>query len=361
MSKITKNILTVLIILIILAGIFYPKLNALFKPKDEKEKKEVTTKAKGGKTSVIVTVLSPTRLDDLVNTNGTILPNEEVEIRSEISGRIVTLNIKEGDVVRKGTTLLHINDEDLQARLKKLGYNKKLAEDNEARQKRLLEKEAISQREYDIAVNSVNTVSADMEDLSAQIQKMTIKAPFDGIIGFRFVSLGSYISPTTKIATLTNTNPAKIEFAIPAKYSSIVRVGSKIDFSVENSEQKFVGTVYAIDPKIDPDTRTLQIRAIAPNPTHKLIPGSFARVELVLKSKGSAIMIPTESIIPEQKGNKVFVVKNGRAMSVKVQLGTRGDKNVEVLSGLSTGDTLITTGIMQVKPEGEVDIREIIK
>ena len=361
MSKITKNILTVLIILLIVAGIFYPKLKTFFKPKDEKDKKKLATKAKGGKTSVIVMVVNPTRLDDLVNSNGTILPNEEVEIRSEISGRIVTLNIKEGDLVRKGTTLLHINDEDLQARLKKLGYNKKLAEDNEARQKRLLEKEAISQREYDIAVNSVNTVSADMEDLSAQIQKMTLKAPFDGIIGFRFVSLGSYISPTTKIASLTNTNPAKIEFAIPAKYSSIVRVGSKIDFSVENSEQKFIGTVYAIDPKIDPDTRTLQIRAIAPNPTHKLIPGSFARVELVLKSKGSAIMIPTEAIIPEQKGNKVFVVKNGKAISVKVQLGTRSDKNVEVLSGLSTGDTLITTGIMQVKPDGEVDIREIIK
>lgn len=361
MSKITKNILTVLIILLIVAGIFYPKLKAFFKPKDEKEKKELATKAKGGKTSVIVTVVSPTRLDDLVNSNGTILPNEEVEVRSEISGRIVTLNIREGDRVRKGTTLLRINDEDLQARLKKLGYNKKLAEDNEARQKRLLEKEAISQREYDIAVNSVNTVSADMEDLTAQIQKMTLKAPFDGTIGFRFVSLGSYISPTTKIATLTNTNPAKIEFAIPAKYSSIVRVGSKIDFTVENSEQKFVGTVYAIDPKIDPDTRTLQIRAIAPNPSHRLIPGSFARVELVLKSKGSAIMIPTEAIIPEQKGNKVFIVKNGRAISIKVQLGTRGDKNVEVLSGLSPGDTLITTGIMQVKPEGEVDIREVIK
>jgi len=361
MSKITKNILTVLIILLIVGGIFYPKLKAFFKPKEEKEKKEFAAKTKGGRTSVIVTVVSPTRLDDLVNSNGTILPNEEVEIRSEISGRIVTLNIKEGDLVRKGTTLLHINDEDLQARLKKLGYNKKLAEDNEARQKRLLEKEAISQREYDIAVNSVNTVSADMEDLSAQIQKMTLKAPFDGIIGFRFVSLGSYISPTTKIATLTNTNPAKIEFAIPAKYSSIVRVGSKIDFSVENSEQKFIGTVYAIDPKIDPDTRTLQIRAISPNPSHKLIPGSFARVELVLKSKGSAIMIPTEAIIPEQKGNKVFLVRNGKATPVKVQLGTRGDKNVEVLSGLSTGDTLITTGIMQVKPDGEVDIREVIK
>ena len=362
MSKFTKNLLTASIILLIVTGIFYPKLKTLFKPEGEKDKKELASKVKGGgKTSVIVMVVSPTRLDDLVNTNGTILPNEEVEIRSEISGRIVTLNIKEGDFVKKGTTLLHINDEDLQARLRKLGFNKKLAEDNEARQKRLLEKEAISQREYDIAVNSVNTVSADMEDLSAQIQKMTLKAPFDGTIGFRFVSMGSYISPTTKIATLTNTNPAKIEFAIPAKYSSIVRVGSKIDFSVENSEQKFVGTVYAIDPKIDPDTRTLQIRAVAPNPARKLIPGSFARIELVLKSKGSAIMIPTEAIIPEQKGNKVFVVQHGKATPIKVQLGTRGEKNVEVLSGLSTGDTLITTGIMQVKPDGEVDIREVIR
>ena len=366
MSKITKNILTVLAILLVLGIFFYPKLKTVFKSKDEKDKKEASGDkdakgGKGGKTSVIVTVVHPTRLDDLVNTNGTILPNEEVEIRSEISGRIVTLNIKEGDFVKKGTTLLHINDEDLQARLKKLGFNKKLAEDNEARQKRLLEKEAISQREYDIAVNSVNTISADIEDLSAQIQKMTLKAPFDGTIGFRFVSLGSYISPTTKIATLTNTNPAKIEFAVPAKYSSIVRKGGKIEFTVESSEQHYVGTVYAIDPKIDPDTRTLQIRAIAPNPVHKLIPGAFARVELVLKSKGSALMIPTEAVIPEQKGSKVYIVQNGKAVSKKVQLGTRGDKDVEVLSGLSVGDTLITTGIMQVKPDGDVEIREVVK
>lgn len=366
MSKITKNILTVLAIILVLGIFFYPKLKTVFKPKEEKDKKEASSSkeakgVKGGKTSVIVMVVHSTRLDDLVNTNGTILPNEEVEIRSEISGRIVTLHIKEGDFVKRGTTLLHINDEDLQARLKKLGFNKKLAEDNEARQKRLLEKEAISQREYDIAVNSVNTISADIEDLTAQIQKMTLKAPFDGTIGFRFVSLGSYISPTTKIATLTNTNPAKIEFAVPAKYSSIVRKGGKIEFTVESSEQHYVGTVYAIDPKIDPDTRTLQIRAIAPNPVHKLIPGAFARVELVLKSKGSALMIPTEAVIPEQKGSRVFIVQNGKAISKKVQLGTRGEKDVEVLSGLSVGDTLITTGIMQVKPDGEVEIREVIK
>jgi membrane fusion protein, multidrug efflux system len=366
MSKITKNLLTVLTILLVLGIFFYPKLKTVFKPKDEKEKKEAgggkdAKGGKGGKTSVIVTVVHPTRLDDLVNTNGTILPNEEVEIRSEISGRIVTLNIKEGDFVKKGTILFHINDEDLQARLKKLGFNKKLAEDNEARQKRLLEKEAISQREYDIAVNSVNTISADIEDLSAQIQKMTLKAPFDGTIGFRFVSLGSYISPTTKIATLTNTNPAKIEFAVPAKYSSIVHKGEKVEFKVESSEQNYVGTVYAIDPKIDPGTRTLQIRAITPNPSGKLIPGAFARVELVLKSKGSALMIPTEAVIPEQKGSKVFIVQNGKAVSKKVKLGTRGEKNVEVLSGLSVGDTLITTGIMQVKPDGDVEIREVIK
>jgi membrane fusion protein, multidrug efflux system len=366
MSKITKGILTALTILMIVGLFFYPKLKKVFASKEGDKKEQAgggkdAKGGKGGKTSVIVMVVKAKRLDDVVNSTGTILPNEEVEIRSEVSGKIVTLNIREGDFVKRGTVLFHINDEDLQARLKKLGFNKKLAEDNEARQKKLLEKEAISQREYDISVNSVNTISADIEDLQAQLQKTTVKAPFDGTIGFRYVSLGSYISPTTKIATLTNTNPAKLEFSVPAKYASVARVGGEIDFSMEDDEQHFVGTVYAIDPKIDPQTRTLQIRATSPNAKHKLIPGAFARVELVLKTKGSAIMIPTESVVPEQKGSKVFLVKGGKATPIKVKLGTRGDKEVEVLSGLFVGDTLITTGIMQVKPDGEVDIREVIK
>ena len=163
MNKITKTLLSVLTIALILGLAFYPKIKKTFFSAETKEKgkEKGGPGGKGGKTAVVVTVVKSTRLDDMINSTGSILPNEEVDIRSEIAGRIIALNIKEGDVVAKGTVLLRINDDDLQARLRKLGYNKKLAEDNEARQKVLLQKEAISQREYDIAVNSVNTISAD--------------------------------------------------------------------------------------------------------------------------------------------------------------------------------------------------------
>ena len=146
-------------------------------------------------------------------------------------------------------------------------------------------------------------------------------------------------------------------FSIPAKYASQIRHGSKIGFTVEGSEQHFVGTVYAIDPKIDPQTRTLQLRAISPNPNNRLVPGAFAKVELVLSTKGTAIMIPTEAVIPEAGGQKVFLVKGGKAISTKIELGIRGEKNVEVISGLAIGDSLITTGILSLKPEGEVEVK----
>ncbi len=364
MNKVTKTILSLATLALILGLAFYPKIKQLISKNpeaDAKKEKGGPGGKGGGKTAVVVSVVKFTRLDDMVNSTGSILANEEVEIRSEIAGRIVLLTIKEGDVVQKGTVLFRINDDDLQARLRKLGFNKKLAEDNEARQKILLQKEAISQREYDIAANTVNTIEADIEDLRAQIIKTTVKAPFSGTIGFRYISLGSYISPTTKIATLTNTNPAKIEFSIPAKYATAIRKGSTVEFQTENEDKTFIGKVYAIDPKIDPLTRTLQIRALAANPGNQLVPGAFAKVNLILKSKGSAILIPTEAVIPEASGNKVFIVKQGKSVPVKVKLGNRGEKNVEILSGLSIGDTLITNGVIQVKPDGEVEIKEVVE
>jgi len=366
MNKSTKTLVTILAILLIVGLAFYPKIKKLTAEPDKKEAgKDKGGKGgpggKGGKTAVVVTVVKPTRLDDMISSTGSILPNEEVEIHAEISGKIIHLNLKEGDIVQQGGILFKINDDDLQARLRKLSFNKKLAEDNEARQKVLLQKEAISQREYDIAVNSVNTIQADIEDLKVQISKCIVKAPFSGRIGFRYVSLGSYITPSTKIATLTSSNPAKIEFAIPAKYANAIHRGNTIEFTTENEEVTYKGNVYAIDPKIDPQTRTLQIRATSPNPANKLVPGAFAKIDLILKSKGSAIMIPTEAIIPEARGNKVFLVKNGKSVPQMVVLGTRGDKTVEILSGLSKGDTLITNGIIQVKPDGEVEIKEVVE
>jgi membrane fusion protein, multidrug efflux system len=376
MQSLLKNFLTFLSILMVTSIIFYPKIKEKFFTKkeemtqksDKKEEKGDTKKGEnssketkpGGKTSVKVTIIQEAFLQDKIQTNGSILANEEVEIRSEISGRLIRLFFKESDFVRKGAALFQINNEDLKARLRKLQFNKKLAEDNEFRQKKLLEKEAISQREYDIAVNTVNTIQADIEDLQAQIAKYIVRAPFDGFLGLRYISEGAYISPATRITTLTNLNPAKIEFSIPAKYAQNVTKGSKVYFGIDDIGEKYEATVFAIDPKIDPQTRTLQLRATAPNPNKKLIPGAFVKIELILKTKNGAILIPTEAIIPEAGGSKVFIVENGKAKPIKVTLGVRGEKNVEVLEGLSKGDTLITIGTLQVKPDGEVEIRQIL-
>jgi membrane fusion protein, multidrug efflux system len=364
MSTITKRILTVLIAVLILGLVFSPRLKEYFNKPEASEGKAAGNgpgPGKGpGKSIVSVMVIEPASLDEIVKTTGTILANEEVEIRSEVSGKITRLYFKEGQYAQKGAMLLKINDDDLQAQLKKFEYNKKLAEDNEARQRRLLEIEAISQREYEISLTSVKTIEADIENIKAQLAKTSVRAPFSGKLGLRYVSEGSYITPTTRISTLTNTNPAKVEFSVPAKYADAIRQGSRIDFQVESSEQKHNGNVYAVDPKIDPQTRTLQMRATSANSNGTLLPGAFARIELIIGNKGTAITIPTEALIPEQSGHRVFVVKNGKANPQTVELGVRGDRNVEITSGLSAGDTLIVAGILQVKPQGAVEIREVL-
>lgn len=374
MTTITKRIITVVILLLVGALAFYPKLKPMFSGKpDEKGMAGGPGKpgegksgggggpggAGGGKAPVDVMVVNMQSLDEKILTTGTVIPNEEVEIRSEISGRVTGIFFKEGQYVKKGTILLRIQDADLQAQLQKLTYNKQLAETNESRQKKLLEKEAISRQEYDIAQTNLNSILADIENLKVQISKAVIKAPFDGTIGLRYISNGSYISPSSRIATLTNVNPAKIDFSVPAKYAQMVRQGSRINFTVEGSTSQRTGTVYAVEPKVDPETRTLLLRAVSPNGDRALVPGAFARINVVLNSRGNAIVVPTEAIIPEQSGQKVFVVRNHKAEPVSVETGIRTERTVEIRRGLHVGDSLITAGVQLVKPGGEVDVRNI--
>lgn len=371
MNTFTKRVLTVLIILLVGALAFYPKLKPLLTSKPEEKgaaggpgkpgegKPGGAGGAGGGKAPVDVMVVNVQSLDEKILTTGTIIPNEEVDIRSEISGRVTGIYFKEGQYVKKDAVLLRIQDADLQAQLQKLTYNKQLAETNEARQKRLLEKEAISRQEYDIAQTNLNSILADIENLKVQISKAVIRAPFDGTIGLRYISNGSYISPTSRIATLTNVNPAKLDFSVPAKYVQMVRQGSRINFTVEGSNSQRTGTVYAVEPKVDPETRSLLLRAVSPNADRMLVPGSFARINVVLSSRGNAIVVPTEAIIPEQSGQKVFVVRNRKAESIPVETGLRTDRTVEIRRGLHVGDSLITAGIQSVKPGGEVDVRNL--
>ena len=294
-----------------------------------------------------------------VMTTGTVIANEEVDVKSEISGRVVQIHFKEGGRVSKGDLLIKLNDAELQAQLEKSESRKKLAESNEIRQRMLFEKELLAKEVYDATLNELNAVMADIALLRAQIAKTEIRAPFDGIIGLKYVSEGSYISSTTKIATLQNILAVKIDFSIPEKYVNDILRETEITFTVPGSEKKYKGRIFAIEPKIDPATRTVTMRAICTNTDERIFPGAFANIEVVLKEIKNSLMVPTEAIIPELKSQKVFVYNNGQAQSQTVETGIRTETKIQITKGLQSGDTLITTGVLLLRQGSPVTITDL--
>ena len=295
-------------------------------------------------------VIRPQLLDNIVRSSGTVLASESVDLVTESAGRIEKISFAEGGHVRKDDLLMKINDDDLQAQLKKTELQIQLAAEQEGRQKHLFEIDGISREQYDISLNQLNTLKADRDNLLASLRKREVRAPFDGIVGLRYVSEGGYVSQTTRIASIQKINPVKVDFAIPEKYSGQVFVGDPVQFSNDETKLQFAGKVYAIEPKIDPTMGTLQIRALCDNRSGRVLPGAYVQIELRLKETQDALMVPTQAVIPVLKGQTVLVQKNGLAASVPVKTGIRTATSVQITSGLSPGDTVITTGIMQLRP-----------
>ena len=346
-----KSSLTIIIILCVL-GLLW-----LLKPKKEEQ-----TKSAGKSNNpppaqrVKGIVVKPEKINEKILSTGTVLANEEVELRTEAAGIISAIYFKEGSSVKKGQLLVKINDLELQAQLEKQQAQKKLIQDKTNRQKRLLEIKVISQEEYDIANNELITVNAELKFLQSQISKTEIRAPFDGVIGLKYVSDGSYVTPSTKIALVQDMDPVKIDFSIPEKYLHKINKDEPITFKIADQNKLFTGKIYAIEPKIDPINRNVQIRAISENKEGKIFPGSFASIELNLNEIPNALMVPTQCIVPELKGQKVFVSKNGKAIPVKVETGIRTESKIEITKGIEAGDTVITSGIMQLKPDAPVKV-----
>ncbi len=309
-------------------------------------------KGKGDKKDLIAVtglVLKGQTFDNNLSLSGSIDANEQVEIRSEVSGIVEKINFQEGSNVSKGQVLFKINDIELRAQLAQTKTRETLEFENERRAKLLLQKEAISQEEYDIASADYRSAKAQTQLISAQIGKTSVKAPFSGKIGLRNISPGTYITPTVLVANLVNVGKLKITFSIPEKYASQLKLNTTLNFTATNSAENYSAKVYAIEPGIDINTRTLQVRALADNSTGKLLPGTFANINLPLDVIKDAIVIPSQAIVPIQSGKKVYITTNGKAKEVKVETSSRTDTSVLVLSGLNIGDTLITSGIMSLK------------
>lgn len=307
------------------------------------------------KASVQAIIIRPTVLKNTIRATGTLLPGDEVELHCEVSGIITHLAIQEGKAVKKGDVLLKLNDAELQAQLKRVLSRKKLAEEQEYRQRKLLEIKGISQNEYDIALNELNSISSELELIRAQISRTEIRAPFNGVIGLKYISDGAYINPSSRIANLINLSTLKLDFAIPGQYASLLKSGDIISFSIQGSPENHTARIYALEPKIDPTTRTIQVRALCAN-TGKLFPGAFAEIELVLKDIPGALVIPTEALIPEIKGQRVFISHNGIAKAVTVETGIRTERTLQVIEGLNIGDTVITTGLLQIRPGSPINV-----
>ncbi|WP_405413869.1 efflux RND transporter periplasmic adaptor subunit [Maribacter sp. Asnod1-A12] len=346
----TKYIVYSILLIGIIALIVY-RVNAnseIGAPKSSEQTNTATT-VKG-------LVLHPQKFNDNISLSGTIEANEQIEIRSEVSGVVESINFREGTKVNQGQVLFKVNDIELQAQLSKVQTAQKLASENERRAKLLLEKQAISQEEYDIVSADFQSASAESQLMQAQLSKTIVRAPFTGTIGLRSISKGTYVTPVTPIAKLVNTSKLKITFSVPEKYASQVTIGSHLTFTTSGSKAAYEAKVYAIEPEVEIATRTLKMRAIAENEEGRLYPGTYANVMLPLESIDDALMVPSESLIPVQNGKRIFISENGKAKEIDVEIGARTGNEVRVLTGLKVGDTILTYGVMALKNGTPVSI-----
>jgi membrane fusion protein, multidrug efflux system len=295
-------------------------------------------------------IVKPSTVDETILISGTLMAFEETVLMPEVSGRVVGLNLPEGQFVKKGTLLVKIFDGELQSQLKKAQTQLEIAQQTLSRQTELLKIDGISQLEYDQTRLQVNSIKDDIDLLKVQISKTEILAPYDGVIGLRNLSPGAQITPSTAVATIRASDKLKLDFAVPGKYSPLIHQGTTVKFSVEGDDTKYDAEVIATEEGIELNTRNLKARAVVKAHGSSLVPGAYANVELRLNEDHHALMIPTQSIILQERNKQVIVCKGGKAVFTKIITGIRKASEIMATEGLNEGDTIVTTGVLFIKP-----------
>jgi membrane fusion protein, multidrug efflux system len=298
-------------------------------------------------------------LSENIEVPGSLLPYETTEIRPEISGRIIQLNVAEGRNVSKGTLLVKLFDGDLQAQLKKLQVQLTIAQKTAERQKQLLTINGISQQEYDLSELEVSNLNADIELTKVAISKTEIRAPFNGQVGLRNISLGAYVSPETIITTISQVNDLKLEFTVPEKYSENMRTGKMVSFFVDGIKNNFKARVIATESSIESNTRSMRVRGVVQGNSSGLVSGAFAKVSLEMGKDEDALIIPTQAVIPQARNKKVVVYRGGATEFATVTTGIRDSSYVQILDGLKAGDTVVTTGLLAIRPESKITLTKV--
>lgn len=297
---------------------------------------------------VEVVTLAPSPLAERLVTTGTLRADERVEVVAEIAGVVEEVGFREGSRVGRGDVLAVLDRARLEAERDRARHRLDLARQRERRFEELLSQGVLSQDEYDETLSDLRVLESELRLVETQLDKTVIRAPFDGVTGLRRVSPGAYVTPQTVVTTLQDLDPIKLDFSVPEAYAAALGPGDEVSFQVRGDEER-TAIVQALEPSVDRETRSLVLRAAAPNSDHRLIPGAFADVEVTIREISDALTVPSLAVIPELGGRKVFVYEDGRAVARSVTTGIRTDESVQITSGVEPGERVIVSALERMR------------
>jgi membrane fusion protein (multidrug efflux system) len=291
-------------------------------------------------------------VDDL-NAVGNLRSNESVILRPEVAGRIVKLNFKDGERVKKGQLLVAFDSSVNQAEVEQARAELNIAKSNFRRNEDLAQRKFISERAKDESAASVQVLDAKLALAAARLSKLEIRAPFSGVVGIRMVSVGDYVKDGADLVNLEDLSSVKVDFRIPEKYADVIKSGQGMEVMLDALPgQVFKARVDAIDPQVDSAGRSALLRGHIDNPQARLKPGMFARVRLILAQRDQALVVPEEAIVPQGEKVTVWKVVDGRAMRTEVKIGLRRNAKAEIVAGLQKGDLVVTAGQIRLSRDG---------
>ncbi|HTF81393.1 MAG TPA: efflux RND transporter periplasmic adaptor subunit [Cytophagales bacterium] len=354
-----KSLKTIIIIAVVIGSLILIKIFFL-SPKSDKPH-QGGSKPQALAVPVTGFVVKSESLSQQIYVSGTVVPYNEISLRSESSGKIIGIYFKDGQYVNKGKLLVKINDADLQAQLLKNKSLVRLAEQRLGRLNKLRAVEGVSAEEVEVLENEIHTLEADRAFILAQIAKTTIVAPFSGTVGMREISEGAFVNNNDVIASLVQMKPLYVDFSLPEKYVSAVKTGLQITFSTEGvggQQHNYKAQITAIEPRVDAVTKTIRCRATYQG-TQPLMAGSFVKVYVQMGNLKNVVMVPTQSVVPILKGQKVFIARKGVAQEVKVNTGIRTEDKIQILDSVKVGDTVITTGLLGIKNGSKLKLTKL--
>ncbi len=304
---------------------------------------------------VSVLTVRTRRFADRIVATGSLRADESVDLKPEMDGRVVGLYFDEGQNVRRGQKLVQLNDAELQASLQRARYELDQAGIEARRAEQLLAIGAVANATYETVMSTLQIRRAELRLIEAQLEKTQVRAPFDGTIGLRAVSIGAYVNSATTLVSLQRIDRLKLDFAVPERYVPYLQVGAGISFRVAGDGEPHPCTVYAYDPRIDAATRTALLRARCPNPGGRLLPGAYATVEMPLAAIDDAIFVPANAVVPGLDEHGVYVLSDGKAHYRVVRAGLRTAAEVQILGGLAAGETIVTSGLQQLRDGQRVE------